>query len=107
LKVHIGFEATVNPNSAYRFFTHNSPGSDKEALKKAVDIMSQTPSAYPSDANAFGWLKKAFKGVINLGKGLVKKLLPSAGKLVGDIIAPGVGGSIGGAAGGWLGSQLK
>jgi len=103
LKSYIGYEATILPKSEFRYYAHPSPSQDHQAIGVAHSVLSAMPSAFPSDANAFGWLKKIWNTV----KKPLSNMLPTIGGAIGNAFLPGVGGSLGSELGSRIGGWLK
>jgi hypothetical protein len=103
MKLYQGFELSCTAQSTGRFYTHPSPDEDEAALKIAHNILSKMPSAFPSDYNAFGWLRKLWSGI----KKPIASILPIIGSTAGNIVAPGLGGAVGGKIGNMVGGWMS
>jgi len=89
LKIYCYMEGQITPSSAFRYYGEPSPDSDRNAEEVYQAIATHMPSAYPSAANAFGWLKRAFDwvgGAVKKGVGFLKPFKP-----VLDAVIPGAG----------------
>lgn len=103
LKLYQGYELSCTAESSGRFYTHPSPDDDEAAMKMAHHILTRMPSAFPSDYNAFGWLRKLWGGI----KKPISQVLPVIGAAAGNVVAPGIGGAIGGNLGNMLGGWMS
>lgn len=106
VKVYTQLEMLATVGSPMQYYSHQSPAHDENALDLAQRVHSDMPDAYPSAYNAFGWLKKAWNGIKNVGSKILKPLIPSLGAAAGNAIAPGAGGAIGGALGNMIAGAL-
>jgi len=90
VKKYVHIEGQIAPRSALRYYSHAPPCVDENALHAYNRLIEKMPSAYPSEYNAFGWLKKTFNwigGAFKKGVDIFKKVKPII-----DIVKPIIGG---------------
>jgi hypothetical protein len=79
VKKYVYVEAQVTPSKPFRYFTCRPPRNDPVVMEIYNHIIEDYPSAFPSDANAFGWLKKAWnwsKKAVKDVFGVIDKVRP-------------------------------
>lgn len=89
VKKYVHLECQITPKSPLRYYTHRSPLVDENAQHAYNKMVESMPSSFVSAANAFGWLKKAWKWVLGAGKtvfDIVGKLKP-----VFEVVKPIIG----------------
>lgn len=106
IKIYTQLEMTATVGSPMQYYVHKSPLHDENALDLAQRVLSEMPDGFVSAANAFGWLKKAWNKVKDVGSKILKPIIPSLGAAAGNTLLPGAGGALGGMLGNMVSGML-
>jgi hypothetical protein len=93
LKLYSFLEGQITPRDNFKYYAHKTPDADPQAQEIYQIMVANMPSSFPSKANAFGWLKKAWnwtKKAVGKGLGFIKPFTPAL-----DAVMPGLGTALG------------